>query len=249
MSEILQQPSIPSSPAQSRRFKIGPARVAWLLVLPAAGLGLLAGAREMGADVSKARPSGNSGGNFTLTVAAETRSLQEILAHPDRIPSHDHPLVGREAPAFNLLDPKGEAWDLQKLRDGGSLVLIFYHGYLCPNCVRQLFEANRDLPLFHEAGARVAAISADPPERTQDRFRQYGRFDFPVLSDPGDQVRQAYQVVRRTWDGKRTALLRHGTFLIDRNGTIQWANVGDAPFRRNSALLYHLAKIGGSALP
>ena len=33
-------------------------------------------------------------------------------------------------------------------------------------------------------------------------------------------------------------------FVIDRHGTVQWVNVGDAPFRCNPALLYQLAEMG-----
>lgn len=249
MTEIPQQTSLTSSPTQSRRFKVGPGQVVLLLVLLAIGLGLLAGAREKTAGPSEPRLSGSSPDNRSRTDAVRLPSLEEILAHPDRIPTHDHPLLGKTAPNFTLDDPKGESWGLQDLRADGSLVLIFYHGYLCPNCVRQLFEVNRDLPLFHKLGAHVAAISADPPGLTQERFQQYGWFDFPVLSDPGDKVRQAYRVLRRTQDGNKASLLRHGIFIIDRHGTVLWANVGDAPFRRNSALLYHLAKIEGSVPP
>jgi peroxiredoxin len=249
MTEIPQQPSIPSLPAQSRRFQIGLARVALVLVLLAAGVGLLAGAREKTAVPSESRLSGSGGDNRSPAVAACLPSLEEILARADRIPTHDHPLIGRPAPHFTLEDAREQAWNFQDLQAGSSLVLIFYNGYLCPNCVRQLFEVNSDLPLFHQLGARVAAISADSPELTRERFEQYGRFGFPVLSDPGNKVRQAYQVLRQSADGNLVNLLRHGIFIIDRHGTVQWANVGDAPFRRNSALLYHLAKIERGAVP
>ena len=130
-------------------------------------------------------------------VASPSGSLQEILAHPDIIPTHHHPLLGRQAPDFELADPEGKVWNLRELLDGRPVVLIFYYGYHCVACVRQLFDVNRDLPLFREVGARVVAISADPPELTRRRFQQYGPFGFPVLSDPGNKVAQAYRVFRR----------------------------------------------------
>jgi peroxiredoxin len=236
-------------PQQRRRFKVSPARFSLLLILPATGIGLLAGAREKLAERSETRPSQNSKDNGFLSVMARSPSIESPLAQSDRVPTHDHPLVGRPAPNFTLDDPTGETWDLQKLQAGSALVLIFYHGYLCPNCVRQLFDVNRDLHLLDKLGARVAAISADSPEFTRERFDQFGRFGFPILWDPGNKVRQAYQVLRRTSDGETVNLLRHGTFIIDRHGTVQWANIGDAPFRRNPALLCELAKIEGGALP
>ena len=129
------------------------------------------------------------------------------------------------------------------------MVLIFYYGYHCVACVRQLFDVNKDLPLFREVGARVVAVSPDPPELTRQRFQQHGPFDFPVLSDPGNKAAQAYGVFKPAPDGTTADIRRHGTFVIDRDGTVQWVNVGDAPFRRNPALLYQLAKMEGRLPP
>ena len=232
MRETLQQRP------QDRRFQLGPMHIAFLLVLPAVGLGLLAGMRERAAERSEPRLSGSEGGNRSQPVEARTLSPRKILAHPDWIPSHDHPLLGQQAPDFALADPDGKVWNLRELRADSLLVLIFYYGYHCPNCVRQLRYVNKDLPLFREVGARVIAISADPAELTRRRFEQYGRFDFVVLSDPGNKVAHAYQALRGD-------LLRHGTFLIDRHGIVSWVNVGDAPFRCNAALLSQLAKMEG----
>ena len=109
------------------------------------------------------------------------------------------------------------------------MVLIFYLGYHCDHCVKQLFDVARDLSLFREVGVQVAAISADPP----DRERSQG-FRFPVLSDPDRQVTQAYRVLQPGPNGTQPGRLRHGTFLIDQEGVVRWVNVGDAPFRRNS---------------
>ena len=179
---------------------MGPARIAFLLVLLAVGLGLLAWTAIPDAPVAGTQEEGARPARDYLPrdqVASPSGSLQEILAHPDLIPTHHHPLLGRQAPDFELADPEGKVWNLRELRDGRPVVLIFYYGYHCVPCVRQLFDVNRDLPLFREVGARVVAISADPPELTRQRFQQYGPFGFPVLSDPGNKVAQAYQVFRR----------------------------------------------------
>jgi peroxiredoxin len=175
---------------------------------------------------------------------SKARSLGEILARPELIPTHNHPLLGRQAPDFKLDDSDDQAWSLRELLAGGPVVLIFYHTY-CDLCDRQLFTDKNDLPLFREVGARVVAISADPPEVTRRRFERFGLFGFPVLSDPGNKVAQAYQVFRRGQDGTPADHPLHGTFVIDGHGTVQWVNVGDAPFRSNPTLLYVLARIQG----
>jgi peroxiredoxin len=238
-----QKPPMPARQPQGRRFKLGPARIALLLILLAAGLGLLARPAVQYATLAGAKENGAWAARDYLPrdqVACPSGSLQEILAYPDIIPTHDHPLLGRQAPDFELADPEGKVWNLRELLDSRPVVLIFYHSYHCVSCVRQLFDVNQDMPLFSEVGARVVAISADPPELTRQRFQQYGPFGFPVLSDPEHKVAQVYEVFKRAQHGRMADILRHGTFVIGPDGTVQWVNVGDAPLRRNPALLYQL---------
>jgi peroxiredoxin len=237
MQDTVHPPLIPSPSARSRRVKVG-ALVVFVLVLPVAGL--LLAARTALRDNHALRDTPDELARLASDYqgASPSGSLGEFLTHPDVIPTHDHPLLGQQAPEFELIEFDGKTWNLRELLADGPVVLIFYYGYYCNHCVRQLFDVNRDLPLFREAGARVVAISADPPELTWQRFQQYGPFAFPVLSDPGNDVAHSYRVFRAD-------LLRHGTFLIDRKGTVRWVNVGDAPFRRNPALLYQLAKMEG----
>jgi len=230
-------------------FRLWPmARVAFLmLALLAGAIGLVRWITIQGGRPTRAQESGNMARlemdvRLGIESGSKARSLSEILAHPEPVPSHNHPLLGRQAPDFELDDLDGKAWSLKQLLAGGPLVLIFYHTY-CDLCDRQLFTNKQDLPLFREVGARMVAISADPPEVTRRRFERFGPFGFPVLSDPGNKVAQAYHVFRPAEDGTGADHLVHGTFVIDRHGTIQWVNTGDAPFRSNPALLQVLAKI------
>jgi peroxiredoxin len=239
MVKMLHQTVTQSESLRGRRFTLTLAFVAVLPVLaaPFVGFGFLPRATVQ-------EPSRADGEDEVARLAGDYRgasavgSLREIIAHPDVIPTHHHPLLGRQAPNLELADSDGSPWTLRELREGGPMVLIFYYGYHCDHCVRQLFEVNRDLALFRELGVQVAAISADPPELTRQRFKQHGPFGFRVLADPGNQVARAYQVFRGD-------LLRHATFVIDRGGTVQWANIGDAPLRRNAALLHQVARLQG----
>jgi len=248
--ETLNHTPMPALPLHGRRFQWGPARIAFLLLaLPAGGVGLMG--RMVTQDPTPAGAQGHAEVACLVTdcqpatqVSPPAGSLQEILAQPDFIPTHKHPFLGRLAPDFELADLEGKAWNLREVLAGGPVALVFYHSP-CDLCVRQLLESNNDLPLFREAGARLVAISADSPKSMRRRFDQYGPFDFPVLLDPENKVAQAYQVFTPAQDGKMAGRLLHGTFIIDRHGTVQWVNVGDAPFRRNSALVSFLAKMEG----
>ena len=86
------------------------------------------------------------------------------------------------------------------------------------------------------------AISADAPEHTVDKYREYGEFQFPLLSDADNSVAEAYHVLRREMNGE-PELLDHGTFVVDAKGEIVWANQGPEPFVDNKSLLFVLGKL------
>jgi peroxiredoxin len=172
--------------------------------------------------------------------------LTELLAdtRARREPTQEHPLLGEPAPDFELSDHRQQAWRLRESIGRGPVVLVFYYGYHCNHCVGQLFALHDDIGKFRELGAEVVAVSADPPEWTHGRFRQYGAFAFPVLSDPGNRVAQAYGVYRPA-SGKTREDLQHATFVIGRDGRVRWAYRGNQPFTGNRTLLYELARLEG----
>jgi len=152
-------------------------------------------------------------------------------------PTQEHPLLGRLAPDFTLPDVDGKPWSLARELKEGPVVLVFYYGYHCNHCVSQLFGLHKDLDRFQELGARVVAVSADPPELTRERFRTYGPFAFPVLSDPGHAIAALYGTWTAGPKPGEEGDLQHGTFVIDRQGRVVWANRGDSPFTENRTLL------------
>ena len=87
----------------------------------------------------------------------------------------------------------------------------------------------------------VWAVSADEPEVSRRRAGRFGELAIPSLSDPDHSVATAYGAWKpihggSTDDGEAL----HGTFLIDRDGTIRWAYLGDRPFDDIEALLAEL---------
>jgi peroxiredoxin Q/BCP len=158
------------------------------------------------------------------------------------VPTQAHPLLGQPAPDFTLTDTDDKPWTLsEKLRDG-PVVLVFYYGYHCNHCVSQLFALNKDIEKFRELGATVVAVSADTAALTRQRYKKYGAFAFPVLSDPGDAVAEKYGTFAPSPKPGEDGDLMHGTFLIDRQGRVVWANRGDGPFTENRTLLVQLRR-------
>ncbi len=171
--------------------------------------------------------------------------LQETGANRDKFyrRSQDHPLLDEAAPDFTLNDSQGNPWSLQKRLPKGPVVVIFYYGYYCNHCVSQLFDVNRDIAYFRELGAEVIAISADPAATTLARFKEFGAFDYPVLSDPGNAVAERFGAFTPPEKGAKEGTLVHATFVIDREGKMQWAYRGEEPFSGNRALLFKLAEL------
>ncbi len=175
--------------------------------------------------------------------------LHEILeAKFESVASHEHPLLGQSAPDFELPDDREQPVSLKSLLSEGPVVVVFYYGYHCNHCVGQLFGLNEDLPRFTELGTRVVAISADLPELTAKRFAEYGRFEFPVLADKENRVAELYGTFKPEREGQAELLL-HGTFVLDGEGQVLWANTDNKPFLDNKTLLTVIADRHGLLIP
>jgi peroxiredoxin len=173
--------------------------------------------------------------------------LAALLDDPkyESIPTQAHLLLLQPAPDFTLRDVDGKEWSLEKQLKDGPVVLVFYYGYHCNHCVSQLFALDKDIEKFRELGVQMVAVSADPAETTRERFKKYGAFMFPVLSDPGNKVAALYETyVPNPVAGQEGDLL-HGTFVISRQGKVIWANRGDRPFTENHTLLLESARTEG----
>lgn len=217
-------------------------------LLAVAGLGLLAVAGVVGyhslgpepprRDVAQEARDDLQRRNFKPLSAP----LAELLADPAyvAVPTQADPLLGKPAPDFTLADVEGKAWPLADAVKDGPVVLVFYYGYHCDHCVSQLFALDKDLAKFRELGATVVAVSADPPETTRERYKQYGAFGFPVLTDPGFKVAQGYHTFAPGKAEGEDGNQLHGTFVIDRRGHVAWANRGDQPFTENRTLLIEI---------
>jgi peroxiredoxin len=159
-----------------------------------------------------------------------------------RVATQPHPLLGKPAPGFRLEGSDGSTVALDGLLERGPVVLVFYLGYSCDHCVSQLFGLDEDRAYFAELGATIVAVSADPPKKSREKSEKYGRFHFPVASDPTREIAMRYGVYLPAGNGRRE-WEAHGTFVIDRDKTVLWAETGAEPFNHNPTLLHELTRI------
>src|SRR5690606_22201755 len=83
------------------------------------------------------------------------------------------------APALRGADSRGGAFSLAALR-GDAVVLLFYRSETCPLCRERLAAANAHLDAYRRAGARIIAVTPDPPAVTQRTAETLG-IDVPIV--------------------------------------------------------------------
>lgn len=135
--------------------------------------------------------------------------------------------VGQTAPDFALAASGGSTVTLSKV--GGPTVLVFYRGYWCPFCARQL----ADLRGLSQPGDtfRLFAISVDPPEKNTELASKIGadgkgQLSFQLLSDPGYKTISNYGLVDPAYEGKGIYGIPHpAVYVLDKNRKVVWARV------------------------
>ncbi|HEY2703817.1 MAG TPA: redoxin domain-containing protein [Candidatus Dormibacteraeota bacterium] len=102
---------------------------------------------------------------------------------------------------------------------GTTTVLLFYLEAATPDCRQQLVTFAAEAESLEALGARVVAISADPPERLAEWAGKLGE-PFPLLSDPTGEAARAFGV----WDAEQRRA-RRAAFILDAAGMVRLANL------------------------
>lgn len=139
--------------------------------------------------------------------------------------------VGEPAPDFNLegvaSDGEFRRFNLNNHR-GDWVVLFFYpldFTFVCPTEITQFSEQIED---FRKLGAVVYGCSTDSVHAHKAWLKDLGTLQFPLLSDITHEISDAYNVLVPE---KGVAL--RGTFVIDPEGILRWAEYNDLSIGRN----------------
>ena len=129
---------------------------------------------------------------------------------------------GDKAPDFTLPDADGTPVSLSSLR-GQRVIVYFYPAAMTPGCTTQACDFRDNLNSLAAAGVSVLGISPDKPAKLA-RFRERDQLTFPLLSDPGHEVEEAYGAYgEKVLYGKRTVGVIRSTFVISGDGVIERA--------------------------
>jgi len=146
--------------------------------------------------------------------------------------------VGNRAPFLAGLLPGGDDFELED-RPASSTVVIFYRGAECGLCRVRLEQLQEHLSAYRVSGARVVAVTLDPPDLTRGLAEQM-RLDFTLVS----VEREVFERWAALHPDRDVAM--PATYLVDRSGVIRFAHVGRSAADRisDAGLLTLLETIG-----
>jgi peroxiredoxin Q/BCP len=121
---------------------------------------------------------------------------------------------GDVAPAFTLPDADGKEVSLSDF--GGQRVIVyFYPAAMTAGCTTQAVDFTAAIHDLADAGFQVVGISPDKTPRLAE-FRALQSIAFPLLSDPGRKVLDAYGAYgEKLLYGKLIEGVIRSTFVVD----------------------------------
>ena len=127
--------------------------------------------------------------------------------------------VGDHAPAFTLLDDRGEPVSLSDFA-GQQVIVYFYPAAMTPGCTTQACDFSDSLDALASAGYAVLGISPDTPAKLA-KFRERDGLTIRLLSDPDKATLTAYGAFgEKTMYGKKVTGVTRSTFVVDGEGRI-----------------------------
>jgi peroxiredoxin len=118
---------------------------------------------------------------FALSASAYSQSAPEGL------------FIDSKAPDFKGKDQNGQEIRLKDLLKKGKVVVVFYRGYWCPYCNKELSRLQDSLQMIIDKGATLVAISPEKPENIGKTVEQT-KATYPVIYDEGLKIMKAYDV-------------------------------------------------------
>lgn len=129
--------------------------------------------------------------------------------------------VGQKAPDFTLPNATGGEVSLSSLIKKGPVVLSFYRGEWCPFCNLELRAYQQALPKMEALGAAFVAVSPEKPEFAQ-LLADKQKLTFPVLTDHENLIGRKYGLVYQMNSEVKAIALNFGNDISERNGSDKW---------------------------
>jgi peroxiredoxin Q/BCP len=146
---------------------------------------------------------------------------------------------GIPAPDFELVDDTGKLRTLSEFR-GKNVLLYFYPKDDTPGCTKEACNFRDDYSAYEKAGVVILGVSPDSV-KSHVKFKQKFQLQFPLLSDDGHKICDAYGVWGpKKFMGKSYEGVLRTTFLIDADGNIKRVYENVRPAEHSAELLGEL---------
>jgi peroxiredoxin len=139
--------------------------------------------------------------------------------------------VGAKAPEFTLKDYNKQPVTLSSYQGEKNVLLVFYPFAFSGICQGELCQVRDELADYTDANVQVIGVSVDTPFSLKAWAEQQG-YQFPLLSDfwPHGEVAKTYGVFNEA-----AGLANRGTFLIDKEGVVRYAEINQPGEPRDQA--------------
>lgn len=128
--------------------------------------------------------------------------------------------VGKQAPAFSLLDQSGNKVALKDFKGEKNVVLYFYPKAMTPGCTVQACGLRDSKRALSRLDTVALGISPDPVARLK-KFEDKESLNFTLLSDEDHSIAEKYGVWGlKKFMGREFMGIIRTTFIINKQGKL-----------------------------
>jgi mycoredoxin-dependent peroxiredoxin len=137
--------------------------------------------------------------------------------------------VGSQAPDFTLKDYNNQQVTLSSFRGSSHVLVVFYPFAFSGICQGELCQLRDEFDDYTGADVQVLGVSVDTPYSLK-AWAEQQNYQFPLLSDfwPHGAIASKYGVFNEA-----AGLANRGTFLIDKEGVVRFAEINGPGERRD----------------
>lgn len=143
-------------------------------------------------------------------------------------------LPRKEVPELDLKLINGTRWKLSAQKSEAFTMLVFYRGYHCPICKKQLEELSQKLEKFSERGVNVLAISSNSEELAQKTAEEWKVEGLPIAY--GLSIEEAREwglfISNAISDKEPEQFSEPGLFIVRPDQTLYASSIQTMPFAR-----------------
>ncbi len=136
--------------------------------------------------------------------------------------------TGEKIPAVTLFDTDKNPVSLADTK-GKNVVILFFPLAFTGTCTAELCNVRDNIASYNNTNAQVYGISVDSLF-SLGKFKEEQNLNFPLLSDFNKEAAKAFGVLYDTFPAfEMQGVSKRAAFVIDKEGTIQYAEVCPTP--------------------